>query len=551
MFGIVKRRAIWLIAAAVLLVASAAAVVVAQARFGFLAPAEAGGSLVVLHMVDQGVDEESLRSFLAGQGLGRAVVQRLGPGDPQAFRIRTAAALPEDVDDWLGPLESELGAVDRDSLSAQAVVTPGPSLASSVLPVLLAALGVTLVVWWAARALSGSLRYPAAALAALVHAVGMAVGLHALTALIVGWADSTSILVGLPVTAALTFQAILTIVGRVRTNVPKYRGDSYNGVLVRSMADSIHTLLVTLVCIAVLEIALLVAAGAAVSALAATVLFGAVGSAYSSLFVFVPLLAGPETRIAGAAPVLVFGGGKGRRREKAGAAPQRRGEGAGAGRWKRWLPIFVAAVVVVALVWILMPMSEMPSDPIERNGMYSEPPPMKINPGKRYIATFETEKGEFVVELYADRAPTTVNNFVFLATEGFYDNTTFHRVIPDFMAQAGDPTATGAGGPGYVIDDEFHPDLKHDQPGVLSMANRGANTGSSQFFITYEATPWLDAYDENGQRRECLSSQVSCHAVFGRVIEGFEVVQSLTPRDPDQYPDYDGDLIYTIRIEER
>ncbi len=173
--------------------------------------------------------------------------------------------------------------------------------------------------------------------------------------------------------------------------------------------------------------------------------------------------------------------------------------------------------------------------PKERNSMYSTPPPTVIDPTKSYQATIVTEKGNIVLELYADRAPNTVNNLVFLARDGFYDNTTFHRVIADFMAQGGDPTGTGAGGPGYTFADEFDPALRHDGPGVLSMANRGPNTNGSQFFITYKSTPWLD--DQ--------------HAVFGRVTEGLEVLQSLTPRDPQQNAGVAGDTILTIVIQEQ
>jgi cyclophilin family peptidyl-prolyl cis-trans isomerase len=174
-------------------------------------------------------------------------------------------------------------------------------------------------------------------------------------------------------------------------------------------------------------------------------------------------------------------------------------------------------------------------EPSQRNGIYPEPPPMTIDPDKPYQATIVTEQGEIVLELYADRAPNTVNNFVFLVREGFYDGTPFHRVLPDFMAQGGDPTGTGTGGPGYSFADEFHPELRHDGPGVLSMANSGPNTNGSQFFITYEATPWLD----------------DRHAVFGRVIEGLEVLQALTPRDPQESPDFPGDTIVAITIQEQ
>jgi cyclophilin family peptidyl-prolyl cis-trans isomerase/tetratricopeptide (TPR) repeat protein len=173
--------------------------------------------------------------------------------------------------------------------------------------------------------------------------------------------------------------------------------------------------------------------------------------------------------------------------------------------------------------------------PEERNGMYSTPPPMIIDPKKQYTATIATEKGDIVLELYADRAPNTVNNFVFLAREGFFDNTTFHRVLTGFMAQGGDPTGTGRGGPGYRFADEFHSTLRHSGPGMLSMANAGPNTNGSQFFITYDATPWLD----------------DKHAVFGKVIEGMDVLQSLTPRDPQQNPRFAGDKILTVAIDEK
>jgi peptidyl-prolyl cis-trans isomerase B (cyclophilin B) len=147
---------------------------------------------------------------------------------------------------------------------------------------------------------------------------------------------------------------------------------------------------------------------------------------------------------------------------------------------------------------------------------YDAPPPMVIDDTKRYTATFSTEVGDFVVQLFADKAPNTVNNFVVLARDGYYDGVTFHRVIKGFMAQGGDPTGSGRGGPGYQFADEFHPALKHDGPGVLSMANAGPNTNGSQFFITYRDTPHLDGK----------------HAVFGRVIEGMDVVQAIPERDP-------------------
>jgi len=141
---------------------------------------------------------------------------------------------------------------------------------------------------------------------------------------------------------------------------------------------------------------------------------------------------------------------------------------------------------------------------------------MVIDPAKRYTATIKTDLGDIVIDLFADKAPQTVNNFVFLAREGFYDGVTFHRVIPGFMAQGGDPTGSGRGGPGYRFEDEFHPDLRHDGPGVLSMANAGPGTNGSQFFITHGPTPHLD----------------DRHTVFGRVVEGMDVVLAIPERDP-------------------
>jgi cyclophilin family peptidyl-prolyl cis-trans isomerase len=152
---------------------------------------------------------------------------------------------------------------------------------------------------------------------------------------------------------------------------------------------------------------------------------------------------------------------------------------------------------------------------------------------KSYTARFKTQRGEFTVELYAADAPFSVENFVNLARSGFYDGTTFHRVIPGFMAQGGDPTGTGRGGPGYTFRDEFSPSRRHDGPGVLSMANAGPGTNGSQFFITFGPTPHLD----------------NRHSVFGRVTEGMDVVRSIRERDPDRDPN-PGDAIETIEIEE-
>jgi cyclophilin family peptidyl-prolyl cis-trans isomerase len=169
-----------------------------------------------------------------------------------------------------------------------------------------------------------------------------------------------------------------------------------------------------------------------------------------------------------------------------------------------------------------------------RDGMYSAAPEMTIDPAKYYYATLKTDQGDIKVQLFADRAPTTVNNFVFLAREGFYDNTTFHRVLEDFMAQAGDPTGTGMGGPGYEFADEFWPGATFDRRGLLAMANAGPGTNGSQFFITFAPTPWLDGN----------------HTIFGEVIEGDDVLSKLTLRDPSANPTEPGNVIQTITIEE-
>jgi cyclophilin family peptidyl-prolyl cis-trans isomerase len=149
---------------------------------------------------------------------------------------------------------------------------------------------------------------------------------------------------------------------------------------------------------------------------------------------------------------------------------------------------------------------------------WSKPPKMEIDPKKSYSAILSTDKGDITLELYPDKTPITVNNFVFLSRQGFYNGTIFHRVISDFMAQGGDPTGTGMGGPGYSFEDEFNTSLRHDKPGILSMANAGPNTNGSQFFITHLATPWLD----------------NKHSVFGQVTEGMQVLLSIPPRDPSK-----------------
>lgn len=166
---------------------------------------------------------------------------------------------------------------------------------------------------------------------------------------------------------------------------------------------------------------------------------------------------------------------------------------------------------------------------------FEECPPLTIDPTRQYLAVIETEKGKITLELYADKAPLAVNNFVFLARQGWYDGVTFHRVLPGFMAQTGDPTGTGFGGPGYAFDNEIS-DLRFDGPGVLGMANAGPGSNGSQFFITYAPAPHLDGG----------------YTIFGQVIEGIDVLGQITPRDPSKTPDAPpGDRILTITIVEK
>ena len=197
----------------------------------------------------------------------------------------------------------------------------------------------------------------------------------------------------------------------------------------------------------------------------------------------------------------------------------------------------VLVLIAVVILWQVWPESEpevleLPTSVAQQ---YDTAPPMTIDTSKQYLATFTMEDGgEFVAELFADQAPVTVNNFVFLAQQGYYDGTTFHRVLEGFMAQGGDPTGTGMGGPGYQFEDEFS-DLTFDKPGLLAMANSGPNTNGSQFFVTFEPTPHL-----NG-----------AHTIFGEIVEGMDVVTGLTRRDPNQNPDFPGDAIATITITEQ
>jgi peptidylprolyl isomerase len=168
---------------------------------------------------------------------------------------------------------------------------------------------------------------------------------------------------------------------------------------------------------------------------------------------------------------------------------------------------------------------------------YASAPPMLIDKNKQYSATFKMAKGgEFVVQLYPDKAPITVNSFVFLARQGYFDGTTFHRVLQGFMAQGGDPTGSGSGGPGYEFQYEGS-DLKFDKAGVMAMANTGpaTPTNGSQFFITFGPTPSLDGG----------------YTIFGQVTSGMDVVNAITLRDPQTNPTFTGDAIQNVTITEK
>jgi cyclophilin family peptidyl-prolyl cis-trans isomerase len=191
-------------------------------------------------------------------------------------------------------------------------------------------------------------------------------------------------------------------------------------------------------------------------------------------------------------------------------------------------------LIFLGVIWLAMTGQEK-----EKNAagamQWNSQPPMTIDVAKQYYATVKLEKGgEFVIQLYPDKAPLTVNNFVFLAREGYYDGVTFHRVLAGFMAQTGDPTGTGAGSPGYTFVNEDS-DLTFDQAGVVAMANAGRDTNGSQFFITFAPQPSLDGG----------------YTIFGQVVEGMDVVNGITLRDPRDNPTFTGDVIESIVIEEK
>ena len=207
--------------------------------------------------------------------------------------------------------------------------------------------------------------------------------------------------------------------------------------------------------------------------------------------------------------------------------------------------VAVALIVILLGFWLLSPKESEPTTVTSASNeaacgpfasipvatQYDEPP-MGIDQTKQYFATIKLAKGgEFKIQLYADKAPITVNSFVFLACKGYFNGVTFHRVLEAFMAQGGDPTGTGTGGPGYQFVNEDS-DLTFDKAGVVAMANAGRDTNGSQFFITFGPTPQL-----NGG-----------YTIFGQVIEGMEVVNGITRRDPQQNPSFEGDAMESVTI---
>ena len=210
-----------------------------------------------------------------------------------------------------------------------------------------------------------------------------------------------------------------------------------------------------------------------------------------------------------------------------------------------YIGIGVLVLALIGIAWALWPeptpeaaqapeSSAPPATALDQY-QYNAAPPMTIDVNKEYLAAFKMANGgEFVVKLLPDKAPNTVNNFVFLAQQGYYDGTTFHRVLEGFMAQGGDPTGTGMGGPGYEFANEDS-DLTFDKEGVVAMANAGRDTNGSQFFITFAPQEYL-----NGG-----------YTIFGQVIEGMDVVKSIRLRNPEEFPDYPGDAIESVTITEQ
>ncbi len=203
----------------------------------------------------------------------------------------------------------------------------------------------------------------------------------------------------------------------------------------------------------------------------------------------------------------------------------------------QWTGIAIVVLLLAAAAWFAFRPSPAapPAASTSSVKQWSSAPPMTIDPSRQYFATFKMAKGgEFVIQLFPDKAPITVNSFVFLAKQGFFDGVTFHRVLDGFMAQGGDPTGTGGGGPGYQFVNEDN-DLKFDKAGVVAMANAGRDTNGSQFFITFAPQPRLDGG----------------YTIFGQVVSGMDVVNGLKRRDPDQQPTFSGDAIQTVTIQEK
>ncbi len=200
--------------------------------------------------------------------------------------------------------------------------------------------------------------------------------------------------------------------------------------------------------------------------------------------------------------------------------------------------LLVIVLVVIGIIWAISvdrQSTESTGAPENSAKQYDSAPPMAIDPSKQYLATVKMAKGgEFVIQLYADKAPITVNSFVFLAREGYFNGVTFHRVLEGFMAQGGDPSGTGMGGPGYQFVNEDS-DLTFDKAGVVAMANSGRDTNGSQFFITFGPTENL-----NGG-----------YTIFGQVISGMDVVNGITRRDPNTGPTFAGDAMESVTITEK
>ncbi len=201
--------------------------------------------------------------------------------------------------------------------------------------------------------------------------------------------------------------------------------------------------------------------------------------------------------------------------------------------------IGIIIVIAVVAVWMYLANRQSATTnaqaPQVSSKQYASEPPMTIDVNKQYFATVKMAKGgEFVIQLFPDKAPRTVNSFVFLAQNGFYNGTTFHRVLDGFMAQGGDPTGTGGGGPGYEFPNEQN-DLKFDKAGVVAMANAGPNTNGSQFFIMFGP----------------YGLSESDYTIFGQVISGMDVVNGITRRDPNQNPTFPGDAMQSVTITEK